>query len=90
MRPAGFLKHILRFWKSKSMGEKASKTAIFLFNKLKAFYNDKDFILGIMSNAPHEEDMKNLMDYMDNGQDVTIDNLILLSLELGNNREKKN
>ena len=70
------------------MCKKVSETAILLFNKLKTFNNNKDFVLGVMSNAPHYEDMKKIIEYMDNGQHVTIENLILLSLELGNNRDE--
>ena len=72
------------------MSEKASETTVLLFNKLKTFYNNRDFVLGFMCNAPHNDDMKKIIEYMDKGQDVTIENLILLSLELGNNRENNN
>lgn len=72
------------------MSEKASETAILLFNKLKTFYNNRDFVLGVLNNAPYDEDRKIIIEYMDKGQDVTIENLILLSLELGNSRENNN
>ena len=69
------------------MSTTASETAILLLNKLKAFHDDKDFVLGVLCNAPNDEDMQTIINYMDNGDDVTIENLILLSLELGNNRD---
>lgn len=56
------------------MCKKISETAILLFKKLKTFNNNKDFVLGVMSNAPHYEDMKKIIEYMDNGQHVTIEN----------------
>lgn len=71
------------------MSTTASETAILLFNKLKAFHNDRDFVLGVMCNAPNDEDMKTIINYMDSGEDITIENLILLSLELGNNRDSQ-
>ena len=71
------------------MSATANETAILLFNKLKAFHDDKDFVLGVLCNAPNDEDMKTIINYMDNGDDVTIENLILLSLELGNNRDSQ-
>ena len=71
------------------MSATASETAILLFNKLKAFHDDKDFVLGVMCNAPDDEDMQTIINYMDNGEDITIENLILLSLELGNNRDSQ-
>ena len=42
-----------------------------------------------MCNAPDDEDMQTIINYMDNGEDITIENLILLSLELGNNRDSQ-
>ena len=69
------------------MNEEVSPTAKVLFEKLRAFYNDGDFVLGIMSNAPHDDDMKTILEYIEKGKDVTRENLILLSLELGNKRD---
>ena len=71
------------------MSATAGEAAILLFNKLKAFHDDKDFVLGVMCNAPNDEDMQTIINYMDNGEDITIENLILLSLELGNNRDSQ-
>ena len=58
-----------------------------LFDRLKEFYNDKDFVVGVMSNATHEEDRKTIIEFIDNEEDITIEDLILLSLYLGNKRE---
>ena len=69
------------------MKNQVSKTQKALFEKLKAFYNNRDFILGVMCNAPHEDDMKTILEYMEKGNKVTCENLILLSLELGNKRD---
>ena len=69
------------------MNEEVSPTAKALFEKLRFFYNNGDFILGVMCNAPHEDDMKTILEYIEKGKDVTRENLILLSLELGNKRD---
>ena len=69
------------------MNEEVSPTAKALFEKLRAFYNNRDFVLGVMCNAPHEDDMKTILEYIEKGEDVTIESLILLSLELGNKRD---
>lgn len=53
------------------MNEEVSPTAKALFEKLRAFYNDGDFVLGIMCNAPHEDDMKTILEYIEKGKDVT-------------------
>ena len=71
------------------MNEEVSPTAKALFEKLRAFYSNRDFILGVMCNAPHEDDMKTILEYIEKGKDVTRENLILLSLELGNKRDTK-
>lgn len=71
------------------MNEKASEIAIELFNKLKAFNNDKDFILGVMSNAPNDKDMEVILEFINNNENISVENIILLSLELGDNRERK-
>ena len=60
-----------------------------LFDKLNSFHHDKDFVVGVMSNAKHEEDRKTIIDYMENGEDVTVENIILLSLHLNNERKTK-
>lgn len=69
------------------MNEDVSPTAKALFEKLRAFCNNRDFVLGVMCNAPHEDDMKTILEYIEKGEDVTIESLILLSLELGNKRD---
>ena len=38
-----------------------------------------------MSNAKYEEDRKTIIDFMDNDE-ITVEDIILLSLELGNER----
>ena len=60
-----------------------------LFDKLKAFYNDKDFAIGIMSNVSHDEDRQRIIEYIDDGEDVTVENIILLSLYLNEERSGK-
>ena len=69
------------------MNEEVSPTSKALFEKLRAFYNNRDFVLGVMCNAPHEDDMKTILEYIEKGEDVTRESLILLSLELGNKRD---
>ncbi len=59
-----------------------------LFDKLKEFYPNKDFVGGIMSNTQNDEDRQTIIDYLDNGKDVTVENVILLSLYLKNERDK--
>lgn len=60
-----------------------------LFNKLNSFHHDKDFVVGVMSNAKHDEDRKTILQFIENDDDVTIENIILLSLHLSNKRKAK-
>ena len=69
------------------MNEEVSLTAKALFEKLRSFYNNRDFGLGVMCNAPHEDDMKTILEYIEIGKNVTRENLILFSLELGNKKD---
>lgn len=61
-----------------------------LFDKLKEFNPDKDFVGGVVSNTKHDEDMQKIIDYIDNDEDVTVENIILLSLHLKKERNKNN
>ena len=58
-----------------------------LFNKLKEFYPDRDFVIGVISNAKHAEDQQFIIDYIENEKDATVEDVILLSLYLGNARK---
>ena len=57
-----------------------------LFNKLKEFHPDKDFVVGVMSNAKHAEDQQSIIDFIENEKDATIEDVVLLSLHLRNAR----
>lgn len=59
-----------------------------LFYKLKAFHNNRDFVFGVMCNVSSVEGMQVMMDYIDHGDDVTIENILLLSLDLCDNRSQ--
>ena len=69
------------------MNEEVSPTSQALFETLRSFYNNRDFGLGVMCNAPHEDDMKTILEYIEIGKNVTRENLILFSLELGNKKD---
>ena len=57
-----------------------------LFDKLKTFYPDKDFVVGVISNVKHDEDRQAIIDFIDNDEYVSVENIILLSLHLNNKR----
>ena len=59
-----------------------------LFDKLKEFYPDRDFVLGVISNARTEENYQRIIDFIDNGDGVTVESILSLSLLLDDITEK--
>ena len=57
-----------------------------LFDKLKAYYPDKDFVVGVISNTKHDEDRQTIIEFIDKGEEVSVESIILLSLHLNNKR----
>lgn len=58
-----------------------------LFDKLRDFHNDKDFVIGVMSNAKHDEDREVILEFIENEKEASIEDVILLSLHLANQRK---
>lgn len=54
-----------------------------LLEKLKAIYDDKDFIVGIFSNADNQDDRQRIVDYIDAGEEVTVENPAFIICFLG-------
>lgn len=61
-----------------------------LFDKLKDFYHDKDFVCGVSSMVETDKERQAIIDYMDKGENVTTSNIILLALSLDRNRINNN
>lgn len=59
-----------------------------LFDKLKEFHNDKDFVLGVISNVDTNENYQRIIDFIDNGEDVSIESIIALSVLLDDAAKK--
>lgn len=66
------------------------KIKIKLIKRLKTISDDEDFIIGVISNAKHDDDRKSLIEYIDKGEKVTYEQLLMLSLWLGQERNKIN
>lgn len=69
--------------------KKRSKVTLQLIEKLKAFSDDDDYILGTLAESPYDEDRQLIIDYIDKGEDVSYENVILFSMEVGLQREQK-
>ena len=57
-----------------------------LFDRLKEYYPDKDFVGGVISYVKNDEDRQMLIDYIDFGDDVSVENIILYALEVNKKR----
>ena len=56
--------------------------------ELKQFSTDDDYILGALADSEFDEDRKLIIEYIDNGEDVSYESVILFSLEVGQQRDK--
>lgn len=69
--------------------KKPSEVTLQLIEKLKMFSQDPDYILGTLAESPYDEDRQLIIDYIDNGKDVSYENVLLFSLEVGIQRREK-
>ena len=53
-----------------------------LFDVLKEFNPDKNFVGGVISYTKNDEDRQKIIDYIQKGDNVTVENVILLSIYL--------
>lgn len=60
----------------------AEETAEKLFRTLKNIFDDRDFVIGVMSNASRADDREEIIRFIEKGEDVTVENIILLSVHL--------
>lgn len=60
-----------------------------LREKLREIYDNRDFVLGVLSNASHPDDRRTILEYIEKGEEITTENLIMLSVELDDIREKR-
>lgn len=58
-----------------------------LFDRLKDYYPVKDFVGGLISNVKNDEDRLKIIDYMDSGEDISVENIILYALDLNLKRK---
>ena len=59
-----------------------------LIEKLKTVSEDKDFLVGVISNAKHNDDREAIIEYIDKGEEVTYEQILLLSVWLSRERKK--
>jgi hypothetical protein len=66
-----------------------SKTITVLVEKLKQFSSEDDYIIGILVDVETDEERQLLIDYIDNGEDVTYESVILFALDINLQRKKQ-
>jgi hypothetical protein len=65
-----------------------SKTTLELIEKLRQFSTDDDYILGVLADSEFDEDRQLIIDFIDKGQNVNYESVILFSLEVGQERDR--
>ena len=65
-----------------------SQITLRLIERLRTFTDDDDYVIGILAYSPYDEDRKLIIDYIDHGEDVSYENVILSSLEVRQRRKK--
>lgn len=68
--------------KRKYSVEKRAEIKNKLIKKLKTISKDEEFILSIINFAKHIDDRKTIINYIESGDDVSYENVILLALTL--------
>jgi hypothetical protein len=67
------------------MKSKPSKVTEELIQRLRKIYDDRDFILGILTYADNDTDRQKIIDFIDAGIDVDDETVSVLAIELDNN-----
>ena len=65
-----------------------SKTTLELIEKLRQLSTDDDYILGVLADSEFDEDRQLIIDFIDKGQNVNYESVILFSLEVGQERDR--
>lgn len=53
-----------------------------LLMRLKNIYDDRDYIIGVLSIASREDDKQKLIDFIDAGEDVDYETVTVMAIEL--------
>lgn len=65
-----------------------SDLAIELGKKLKSVYNNDNFITAVLSYADNEVDQKSVIEFIDKGEDVTDETVLIFAMELADAHDK--
>lgn len=59
-----------------------SDLAVELGKKLKSVYDNDNFITAVLSYADNEVDQRSVIEFIDNGEDLTDENVLIFAMEL--------
>ena len=65
-----------------------SDLSVELGKKLNSVYNKDDFITAVLSYADNEADQRSVIEFIDNGEDVTDENVLIFAMELADAHDK--
>jgi len=65
-----------------------SDLAVELGKKLKSVYNNDNFITAVLSYADNEVDQKSIIEFIDKGEDVTDETVLIFAMELADAHDK--
>lgn len=60
--------------------------AVVLGKKLKSIYDNKEFIIEVLSYADNQEDQQTIIDFIDAGEDVDDETISVLAMDLADAR----
>lgn len=67
-----------------------SKVTSALVERVRKIYDNEEFIIGIISSAYDERDRQKLIDFIDAGDDVSLETVAVLAMNLGDARDEEN
>lgn len=75
---------------AKYIEDKSKESALSkkLIDEIKKISEDEEFVVGVFANVYNDEDKKTLLEYIEKGEDVNYEQVILNSVWLGQQRDK--
>ena len=66
-----------------------SEIEIEFASKLAEIWDDREFIIGMLSIVEHKDDMRRIIDFIDAGVDVDVETVSVLALDLADERNAR-
>lgn len=67
---------------------KLSETSLKLIKKLEELWNDREFVIGIMSDAVTEEERAEVLRFMETYDDVNVETVTVFAIRLAQRRDQ--